>query len=46
MGEQIRILCVDDEENVLRALKRIFLDTDYEIITAAAGEEGLQRLQL
>jgi len=44
MDEQIRILCVDDEENVLRSLKRIFLDNDYEIITAASGEEGLEIL--
>jgi response regulator RpfG family c-di-GMP phosphodiesterase len=42
---QIRILCVDDERNVLRALERIFLDDDYQILTACSGEEGLQLLQ-
>jgi FixJ family two-component response regulator len=43
---QIRILCVDDERNVLRALERIFLDNDdYEILTACSGEEGLEILQ-
>jgi len=31
MSEQIRILCVDDEPNVLKSLERLFLDTDYEI---------------
>lgn len=41
---QTRILCVDDERNVLRALERIFLDDDYEILTAASGEEGLELL--
>ncbi|QWV92983.1 response regulator [Geomonas oryzisoli] len=44
MSDQTRILCVDDERNVLRALERIFLDDDYEILTAASGEEGLQLL--
>ncbi|MBI5741107.1 MAG: response regulator [Nitrospirae bacterium] len=44
MDEQIRILCVDDEENVLRSLKRIFLDADYDILTATSGEEGLEIL--
>lgn len=44
MNNQTRILCVDDERNVLRALERIFLDDDYEIMTAASGEEGLQLL--
>jgi two-component system NtrC family sensor kinase len=44
MNDQTRILCVDDERNVLRALERIFLDEDYEILTAASGEEGLQVL--
>ncbi|WP_129125356.1 response regulator [Geomonas oryzae] len=41
---QTRILCVDDERNVLRALERIFIDDDYEILTAASGEEGLELL--
>ena len=39
------ILCVDDEKNVLQSLKRIFLDDDYEILTATSGEEGLQILE-
>ena len=42
--DQTRILCVDDERNVLRALERIFLDDDYEILTASSGEEGLEML--
>jgi len=41
MGEPIRILCVDDEQNVLRSLTRIFLDDPYEILTAPSGAEGL-----
>jgi two-component system NtrC family sensor kinase len=44
MSEAIKILCVDDEENVLSALKRLFLDYDYEIITATSGSEGLEIL--
>ncbi len=44
MSEAIKILCVDDEKNVLRALKRVFLDCDYEIITAESGSEGLEIL--
>jgi two-component system NtrC family sensor kinase len=45
MTEQVKILCVDDEPNVLRALKRLFIDEDYEIITAASGEEGLSMME-
>ena len=41
MGEPIRILCVDDEQNVLRSLTRLFLDDPYEILTAPSGAEGL-----
>ena len=41
MGENIKLLCVDDERNVLRALERIFMDEEYEILTASSGEEGL-----
>ncbi|MDD2897145.1 MAG: response regulator [Desulfuromonadaceae bacterium] len=43
--EQIKILCVDDERNVLRALERIFLDDDYEIVLAGSGEEGLKIME-
>ena len=45
MREHVRILCVDDEENVLKALKRLFMDEDYEIITANSGPEGLAALE-
>ena len=41
----VRILCVDDERNVLRSLERIFLDDDYEIVLAGSGEEGLKVLE-
>ena len=46
MSDQTRILCVDDERNVLRSLERIFLDDDYEILTAASGDEGLELLNV
>jgi two-component system NtrC family sensor kinase len=44
-SEQIRILCVDDERNILQALERSFLDDDYEIVNANSGAEGLQALE-
>jgi len=45
MSEQVKILCVDDERNVLRALQRVFMDSDYEILTAESGEKGLEILK-
>lgn len=45
MNEEIKILCVDDEKSVLKALERLFLDTDYEILTAMSGDEGLDLLR-
>ncbi|MBI4681677.1 MAG: response regulator [Nitrospirae bacterium] len=45
MNEAVKILCVDDEKSVLKALERLFLDTDYEIITAESGDEGLDILK-
>lgn len=46
MGEQIKILCVDDERNVLKALRRLFIDEDhYEILLAESGAEGLESLE-
>jgi two-component system, NtrC family, sensor kinase len=45
VNEQIKILCVDDEQNVLNALRRLFLDEDYDILTANSSEAGLQTLE-
>jgi len=45
MTEEIRILCVDDEPNVLNALRRLFIDNNYTIITAASGPEGISILE-
>lgn len=45
MDERVKILCVDDESNVLRALRRVFLDDNYEILFALSAEEGLDILR-
>lgn len=39
-----RLLFVDDEKSILRALERLFFDSDYDILTAESGEEGLRIL--
>ena len=44
MDESVKILCVDDEPNVIKALNRLFMDENYEIFTATSGEEGLALL--
>jgi FixJ family two-component response regulator len=44
LSDQIGILCVDDERNVLRSLERVFLDEEYQILTARSGEEALELL--
>lgn len=44
-NNQVQILCVDDERNVLKSIERMFLDEDYEIVTAASGPEGLDLLR-
>ena len=40
--EKPGILFVDDEENVLKALSRLFLDESYDVYTATSGAEGLE----
>ncbi len=40
MSNLPRVLCVDDEENILKAIQRS-LRKKYEIITAGSGREGL-----
>jgi two-component system NtrC family sensor kinase len=45
MEEKVRILCVDDEVNVLNSIRRLFIDEDYEILSATSGEDGLAILK-
>jgi two-component system, OmpR family, KDP operon response regulator KdpE len=43
MNEAARVLVCDDEPQILRALRVILRDAGYEVITAASGEEALDR---
>lgn len=43
-SQRHRILCVDDEPNVLNALKRLLRREDFDIATAGSGREGLEVL--
>ena len=40
-----RILFVDDEAQILRSITRLFMDTEYEILTAESGAEALDILE-
>ena len=40
-----KILIVDDEVQILKALSRMFLETDYEIYTAENGAEALKLIE-
>ncbi len=44
-AEQLCILCVDDEENVLKSLKYLFHSEPFQVLTASSGHEGLAILQ-
>lgn len=45
MEKSFNILFVDDEENVLKALKRLFIDEGFGVFTASSGKEGLEILK-
>lgn len=42
---EVRILCVDDEPNILSALRRTLTSFGYQVIAANSGQEGLKLLQ-
>ncbi|MBI3803021.1 MAG: response regulator [Nitrospirae bacterium] len=44
-GSKHLLLCVDDEENILHALRRLFRKEPYEIITAVSAKKGLVLLE-
>jgi two-component system phosphate regulon response regulator PhoB len=45
MSEKVRILVIDDEPDARAFLKAILDEEGYETITAADGEEGLNKVQ-
>jgi two-component system NtrC family sensor kinase len=45
MIEPIRLLFVDDEENILHSIERMFHDAGYTILTAKSGHAGLAILE-
>jgi len=45
MSEKVRILVIDDEQDARAYLKAILDEEGYETITAADGEEGLNKVQ-
>ncbi|HLK99115.1 MAG TPA: response regulator, partial [Myxococcaceae bacterium] len=44
-GSRGRLLLVDDEENILKSIRRVLRRGDWEIETATDAEEGLKRLE-
>lgn len=42
--EKGKILFVDDEENILRSLQRLFMDEEVEVFIASSGAKGLEIL--
>ena len=45
LGASLQLLFVDDEENIIKSLRRLFADEDLEVLTATSGEEGLRQIQ-
>jgi response regulator RpfG family c-di-GMP phosphodiesterase len=40
----VKVLLVDDEENILRSLKRLLVEEEIEVMTATSGEKALAAL--
>src|SRR5664279_1029096 len=40
----VKVLFVDDEENILRSLGRLFMDEEFETVTAGSGGKALELL--
>lgn len=45
MSKPLRLLCVDDESNILKVIRRMLMDDDIEFYSAPNAAEGLQLLQ-
>lgn len=42
MEDAVKIIFVDDEENILKAIRRVLIDENFNILTAGSGAEGLE----
>lgn len=45
MSEGKKILLVDDDENLVEAMKVTLLSQEYQVITAYDGEEGIKKVK-
>lgn len=45
LPENLRVLLVDDEENILRSLKRVLRREPYEVVTAETGDAAIEVLE-
>jgi CheY-like chemotaxis protein len=45
MNGQAKILVVDDDPDILRAITLVLESRQYQVVTAANGDEGLDRLR-
>ncbi len=45
MSESGKIVFVDDEPNILKALQRVFFEDDYDIETFTSGQEALEYIK-
>jgi len=45
-GRVWRILCVDDEPNIVASLKRLFRGSGYQVTTALSGAEAIAQMEL
>lgn len=45
LPDNLRLLLVDDEENILRSLKRLLRREPYELVTADSGQAALEILE-
>jgi CheY-like chemotaxis protein len=44
-GGEIRVLCIDDEPDMIQLIKDILIGEGYKFISASSGEEGLKIMQ-
>lgn len=43
--DQVQVLLVDDEENILKSLRRLLMGEDMDVLTANSGQEGIDILK-
>ena len=44
MRDMAKILVIDDDKGIVKVIKNILVEQNYEVVTASDGKEGIEKV--